>query len=225
MILILLAILIIFLAQYADRYTGSHESAADVQLAEISAVIKKYKSNLRSHDAIYARPEFSEQNLWGLPTPREITQIAKFITAHSDRVVSFGAGRGLWEALLSVKTSIPIIAIDSYPHQAHPDKPLPMFYDVQIGDANNDDDFARIVGDNPFNTVFASWPALHSPGLTMFLRAHKPKYLIYVGESRDGCTGDDSLFDLLDTSEKIKTFDHVAWGGMFDYCAVYKLNL
>jgi hypothetical protein len=73
--------------------------------------------------------------------------------------------------------------------------------------------------------VFMAWPPYANEMAYKVANAMKVgKYLIYVGESHGGCTGDDNFFNLL-----YKNFEEVdddinipSWDGIYDNAVVYK---
>lgn len=160
-----------------------------------------------------------EYGLWSFPTEKTISDLAKFINKNSTGVLSVGAGRGLWEVLLSRKSKVPIIAVDKTISAKG------TFYPVEQYDITSEE-FQRYcdrLTPRP-NVVFSAWPDYNNDSLTKFLMAYKPEYLIYVGEGENGCTGDESLHHLLSQSELVKKVDYPRWGRMYDDCKIFRLK-
>ena len=72
--------------------------------------------------------------------------------------------------------------------------------------------------------VFMAWPPYDTPmAHETAISMEVGKYLIYVGESWGGCTGNDDFFmELRDNFEEITDLMIPTWSGINDYCTVYK---
>jgi hypothetical protein len=77
-------------------------------------------------------------------------------------------------------------------------------------------------------TCFLSWPEYQSSHTVNALKArHEPfPYLVYIGEGRDGCTGNDDLHDYLDAKYSLLKDIYIpTWGGCMathDWVQIFK---
>lgn len=76
------------------------------------------------------------------------------------------------------------------------------------------------------DAVFMSWPPYDTPdaynALTAII-ASKVQYFIYCGEYEDGCTADDSFFELLKRAfDQLEFMIHGKKYGIYDSIAIYK---
>jgi len=76
----------------------------------------------------------------------------------------------------------------------------------------------------PDRNIFMAWPPYDHPMAHEVVKEMSVgNYLIYVGEGRGGCTGDDEFFDkLYKDFEEIGVIDMISWRGIYDNCVVYK---
>lgn len=162
-----------------------------------------------------------KKRIYGLPNEKTVEQIADFINKNATAVISIGAGTGVWEKLISEKTSINIYAVDKNP-------PTDLYYKVEKMEVPSND-FTDYVKNKNINTVFSSWPDFESSMVTdaidTLVGAGNPvKYLIYIGEDEGGYTGDDKLFSLLKKSKVVEkiTYDNKDQA-LGDSCTIYEL--
>ncbi len=192
---------------------------------KLQRIISHYDKFSKSHSLQFQRENINQRVelhrkhfIWGYPAPATVKQLAKFINNKSAGVISIGAGSGAWECLLSHDINKPLYAIDNKPHES-------VFMHVDKIDVNSDE-FDEYVGakNTTIDTLFTCWPDLDSDMVVTAAEKIKPKYIIYIGENRGGCTGSDKMFDMFDKMKKIKTVSYRQWGGMFDECVIYETD-
>lgn len=71
--------------------------------------------------------------------------------------------------------------------------------------------------------LLLSWVDLWSNSGTTILNKFKGQYLIWVGEGKGGCCGDDTIHQIMEQDWKIlKHFDYQKFPGLNDFARVYK---
>jgi hypothetical protein len=124
---------------------------------------------------------------WAVPTNRAIGRLARL-----GPLVEIGAGNGYWASLIEAAGG-DIIAFDKAPtHQranAYCDKGS--YFDVQKGGP-------EVLLNMRERILFLCWPPAGVRMASTCLKAFLGDQLVYVGEERSGCTGDDAFFDLLE---------------------------
>ncbi len=92
----------------------------------------------------------------------------------------------------------------------------PVFADVRPGDAS-------VAGRHPDRVLLLCWPPYDDPMARDALSAYGGDLVVYVGEPRGGCSGDDAFFDLLDRDWTLEHLHVPArWEGAYDDVAVYR---
>lgn len=141
-------------------------------------------------------------------------------------VMEFGAGTGYWAWLLS-QTGVEVMAFDLLP----PGTP-----ETQNGYHFEKTFFEVYPGDGPlfmeacsFCNEFAlmlCWPDYNTSFAHDTLKAYQEsggETLIYVGEDEQGCTADDSFFELLDKEWSLdQMVDIPQWSTIRDYLGIYR---
>lgn len=149
---------------------------------------------------------------YSIPTEKAIKRVAMFAP-----ICDLGAGKGYWSLMLR-RTGIEVEAYDLNPikegHNPYYNKEEEVFFTIKKCDT----DF--IPSKN--YTLFLSWPPYNNPMATDYIKKYKGDYVIYIGESYGGCTGDDELFSLLGSqwyTEEIIYIPQIP--GMRDYLTIY----
>jgi hypothetical protein len=153
---------------------------------------------------------------WAIPDETVIRKIAD-----SGPLVEIGAGTGYWAKLLS-EAGADIVAYDIALQPGFDDfaqTNTGSHFNVLPGGANN----MSAHGDR---TLFLCCPPYTSPMAQESLALHATAggtRLVYVGESRGGCTADDAFFDLLDREYKhFELYSIPRWSGTHDYAWFYE---
>ena len=130
---------------------------------------------------------------WGIPTPKIIYDICKFV--ETDDILEIGAGTGLWAKLLNLR-GINIIATDIGESGEYYNYNK-TFYPIDI--INGVDAIKKY---KDYNVLLICWPPMNSIAYDC-LNKFTGNKLIYIGEPKFGCTADDDFFELLDQEWKL----------------------
>lgn len=153
------------------------------------------------------RDEFVRKYSWSIPTHEAVKEVSQFI---DDPVLSVGAGRGLWEYLLSLETSYPIKAID----KKVPDK---TYYPVEEISIQNFHE--------KYPILFTSWAPYCEGMASVAVLRQKPKRIIYIGEEPGGCVAEDHFFVLSEVYYKVtKEIFIPCWVGIHDRIVIFDRN-
>lgn len=158
--------------------------------------------------AIRARHELVMSHSWAVPTDEALEAIAR----HSPRgVVEIGAGTGYWTGLLRER-GVDVVAYDVEPH--HNAQADAEWSDVAVGNHLN-------VLKHPERSLLLCWPPYNSPMAAMALRRYKGGVVLYIGESRGGCNGDEDFHEMLESWEEIEYVALPQWPGIHDGLHIY----
>jgi hypothetical protein len=162
------------------------------------------------------REEFRIGVSWHIPTQSLIETIKNY-----SPIVSVGCGFGYTEKLAE-KEGADIVLTDILPDLenkwCHNKK-----IDFPVGVLKMDGEEA--VKNFKDRNVFMAWPPYNNKMAYQVAKAMKVgRYLIYVGESHGGCTGDDNFFTLLHSKfEEVENEAFVpSWSGIYDNVVIYK---
>jgi hypothetical protein len=122
------------------------------------------------------RQSLVEEYGWAIPSEEALIYLAEF-----DELLSVGAGRAYWEHLLEQR-GVDIRATDIIP-------PEETWTTVEQENVYNIDPT-----DVPILTI---WPPLGGDVAATVARKGAPQ-IVYIGESRGGCTASDEFFDLVE---------------------------
>jgi len=176
---------------------------------------------------------------WSIPTPAAIVAIAN----HSP-ILEIGAGSGYWAYLLR-KHGADVLAYDRKPYRLYPDAAwhhTPAWTGVTEGRARKAKKF-------PERSLMLCWPPqkhhLREPVFRLnldprtnpmppamaqerlaydALTAYRGETVIYIGQTRGGCTATDEFFDVLDRDWTLVTrLPLPGWNdnGGTDYLSIY----
>lgn len=127
------------------------------------------------------RQRLVEEYAWAVPTKRAIEYIAEF-----GNIIEVGAGNGYWASLIDgAGGTVEATDIDPPSETYH-----------HIRELSADDVRSRYM-DEIERSVLLVWPP-HGEGVAKTIVNGSPNNLLYVGEPRGGCTGDEAFFDALD---------------------------
>jgi len=167
-----------------------------------------------SSETYKLREEFRVKTSWHIPTQSLLDEMKKY-----EPLVSVGSGHAYTEALAQ-KQGINIIATDIQPNQFN------NWCNGNIYYTTVEKLTARKAVLKYFDrNVFMAWPPYSHPLATQAAKNMKSgKFIIYVGETRGGITGDENFFYLLTKYFKqIKTSAKVdSWFGTHDSVHVYQ---
>lgn len=157
----------------------------------------------------HQRTDLVTRYSWSIPDDEAIG-----IVAVLPDIVDMGAGTGYWASLItaaggSIRCYDLFLGKDNhYQHrlQYHPIEAR----GVEILRTKN------------FQTLFLSWPPYDMDFGFQCIRSFRGKYLVYVGESEGGCTGNDKMFRLIDKKwNPIREIQLTQWEGIHDSLTIY----
>lgn len=147
---------------------------------------------------------------WAIPDQRALELIAE----HSP-ILEVGGGSGYWAFLLR-DIGADVITTDKHPPDDGTNTYGHKFSFVDVRQATPD-----IAGEYPERALMLCWPPYSETVAYEALRAYEGDTLIYIGESRGGCTACDRFFDLLANEWKIESSHSIPqWDGLHDWLTV-----
>jgi len=180
----------------------------------------------REHEDGYSlRQKLVSRFAWAIPTNSAINGIAaKLASMKVKTLVSIGAGTGYWESLISKSPYKPsncaVVAYDLNPpigdEKCNPYRHVQQFMCVDPGGPEK----AAEHGED--SALFLSWPPYDDPMAAECLKNFVGKMVVFVGEGRGGCTGDDKFHKILkERWKEVAWVDIPRWYGINDYVNVY----
>lgn len=167
------------------------------------------------------RWEFIEQYSFAVPSRESIKKIAKFVG--TDSILEIGAGSGLWSYLIS-QEGISVTSVDDYSWNKKQQVPgkdnilIGYYYPIK---KSNGTKAVKKFADH--NVLLLCWPPYHNNMAANALKAFSGTKVIYIGEGRGGCTGNDEFHRLLEVD--LKQVDHCRipqWPGIHDSVWFYQ---
>lgn len=138
-------------------------------------------------------------NEFGWAIPNE--EVLSYISAAFGEISEVGAGEGYWASLLA-KRDVDVHAFDPETNKT--------WYDVRRASLDSVENW---VTDNPTLLI---WPPAND-GLAVDVLDAQPSHLLYVGETRGGCTANDEFFDrLTDEYEPVHKVELPSYVGVDD---------
>jgi len=155
----------------------------------------------------YLRSEYVERFGWAIPSDYALQRIADFAP-----IIEMGAGRGFWAACLEAER-VNIVSYDI-------DPPVNAWVDIKEGTP-------EILADYPHRSLLMVWPPYEThPGAAMSYEAlenYKGEHVLYIGESKLGCTGTDEFHDRLEEEfDEIEWVKIPLWYGLNDSLFIYR---
>jgi hypothetical protein len=160
------------------------------------------------------REDFRSGTSWHIPTKELVDSLVEY-----SPIVSVGSGFAYTESL-AVKEGADIVATDLSPNKKNTWCRDGEFY-CGVEKIKADEAVKKYKDRN----VFMAWPPYDNPMAAEVANAMDTgKYLIFVGESYGGCTGDDNFFELLSEKFEVVNYDIPIpnWPGIRDECVIYK---
>jgi hypothetical protein len=170
-------------------------------------------------DAIRAVSDYDHHSLremtikrygFSIPTVESV----KLIVSYSP-LVEVGAGSGYWAKLLK-NAGADIVATDIGKQSDY----SKLWMGAQVEQMSADDAVLKW----PERNVFVSWPSYDLPWAGEMAAKIRPgKVLVYIGESRGGCTADDGFFKLLEEGfDEVDSMGLPTWFGIHDSLSIYR---
>lgn len=155
-----------------------------------------YKNILTTQDQ---RSFFFNTISWSIPTKQNINDIIKFIRSNEcPYILEIGSGLGLWASILKNTTDIKVNATDDFSWYKDKEK----MFCTEIENINYTDAIYKYNDEN--SCLFLCWPPPDNDLAAYCLKNFKGKYLIYIGQPRNGQTANSAFFDMLKICEQIK---------------------
>jgi len=161
------------------------------------------------------RERLKEKYSYAIPNAEAIKVIC-----HHSPIMEIGSGTGYWSNLISQEGG-EIIAIEHAEESKGYFKPenIGKHHPVKIIEKHNDE----ILSVPDLFTLFICWPPYDTSMAYKYLKAYKGNTFIYIGESRGGCTANESFFNLLDQKWCLeRTVSIPQFPSIHDYLAVYR---
>lgn len=155
---------------------------------------------------------------WAIPDEEGCKTIAKY-----GPVVEVGSGSGYWAYCLAQ------FGCDVATHDIAPvDEGQNVYHRVKRGAQSwypvtqvQADDFSYL--DVPERSLMLCWPCYDEPVAVNALRAYTGDTLIYIGEGRGGCTGDDEFHEVLAREwTEVETVFIPSWPYISDMLKIYR---
>lgn len=132
-------------------------------------------------------------------------------------ILDLGAGSG-YNAYLLTQAGADVLAIDNFDWHNHHKPWEKMWFDITKGDVKD-------VAKYPDKTLFMSWPNYLETMAYDALKVFKGKIIIYIGESKNGCTANHDFFDEIEDEskyEEVEMIDIPVWYGIHDHIRIYR---
>ena len=136
------------------------------------------------------RDSYTEFLSWSIIDRDTMTKISEFIG--DKKALEIGAGNALITTILRLLSpSIDITVTDNFSsHTSEPDKCFTRVEEFDSDEAIREFTESQI--------LILIWPPSHTKMSSNALRKFKGKYVIYIGEDEDGCTGDKGFHKILE---------------------------
>ena len=171
---------------------------------------------------------FCARYAFAIADPASVAFVAEYLHPHA---IEIGAGNGYWAWQLS-QCGVDILAYDIAPvdqmwensyfspidqeTRAHLGILTQTWHPVQQGGP-------KMVREHPDHTLFLCWPVRNTNMASQCLQYYQGKRLVYIGEYRNGTTGDDLFFDMLENEwQQIARHDIAQWDGAHDDITIYE---
>lgn len=169
-----------------------------------------------------ARKRFTRNYAWALPSYKAIRSIVSF--AAGELITEIGAGKGYWASLISkshgnIRCFDLSSVVTDYFYSEGDSKRVSPFYPVEF--KNSYDEVLNSARES--NILFFCWPEWGKDWAAKYVKAINPQKIIYIGEYRGGCTGNDELFDILEEKYALKEIISIPrWDWVNDFLGLYE---
>ena len=161
---------------------------------------------------IQARSELVKRFAWSIPNREALSAIAS-----RGPVVEIGAGAGYWAYCLS-QLGTDVVAYDIAPAGVSDNEYTTSvsWFEVSYGGPGR-------AAEHPDRTLLLCWPPYDDPFAADGLAHFKGDRVVFIGEGRGGCTGDDRFFATLEHEfTKVKSIAIPTWVGVHDSVSIYQ---
>lgn len=190
---------------------SEHNSSLEQSMKSITKSNTPFDRKLRLE--YQKRSPFTSFMAWAVPSPEAIVVIQQFVG--STPILEIGSGRGLWAHLLQLN-QISVIPTDKTPRQM-------TFTQIEPIEATS----AVEKYLQPGGCLMICWPDHLSSYATEAVKRGLENGLldkvIYIGEPRDGCTGDDEFHNILHQHFiRVQQVAIPRWWGIHDTLNLYQ---
>ena len=177
------------------------------------SMMKKMRELDNIGDIYGRREKFRVGTSWHVPTQELITKLLEY-----GPIVSVGSGFGYTESIAIVQGA-DIIATDIRPNKKNGWCRDGKFH-CEVEELNASEAVKKYHDRN----VFMAWPPYDNPmAHEVITNMKEGTYLIYIGETDGGGTGDHNFFEALYSDfEECDYFSIPKWAGINDACWIYK---
>jgi len=159
------------------------------------------------------REQLRRKYAYAIPTEEALAFVAA-----GGPLVEMGAGTGYWAALLTARGA-DIIAYDQSP----PGKTNNIWHKGATTWSDVHEGGPKVLAQHANRTLLLCWPPYESNFALETLRAYRGKQLIYIGESRHGCTANADFFNRLEQEwERTDMRGLPTWEGLHDFVSSWR---
>jgi len=152
------------------------------------------------------RKHLVEEYSWAIPTKDVIQYCAQF-----DELLEIAAGNGYWASLVQEMGG------DIQPTDKSP--PEDTYTEVE------ENSWQNLMPEIRERPVLMVWPP-YDEGVAAGVARQSPNHILYVGESRGGCTGEDEFFDIVEEQYGlVGKLDIPSYTGIHDNFFHYARNI
>ena len=135
-------------------------------------------------------------------------------------ILEAGAGTGYWAEVLR-RQGIDVLAIDNLSGKYSFWLDAAIAFEPYNGTQILNTDAIKEIPKHLERSLFLCWPDYHVSFAYDCVQAFTGKFICYVGEPYNGCTGDKAFHDLLESDfDFIHSIDIPQWWGLHDYLQV-----
>ena len=164
------------------------------------------KDTFRGQQWFGERSNLVKEYSWAVPTEDVIRYCAQF-----DDLLEIGAGNGYWASLIEEMSG------DVQPTDQSPPEDTYTEVKQQI--------WQNLIPEIQERPVLMVWPP-YNEGVAAGVARHSPNHILYVGESRGGCTGEDEFFDIVEEQYGlVGKLDIPSYTGIHDNFFHYARNI
>lgn len=169
-----------------------------------------YLDEIKASRGTANRLELARKYAWAIPNTDVIKAMVKF----SPSYVEIGAGTGYWARLLAEAGA----TVRAYDNNSWGMSKGVLWYPVERGSSKS-------AAKHPESALLLIWPPYKKrmgvDAVAAYLRAGGEK-VVYVGEDRYGCTGDQAMHDLLDAEFERTDYKLIpTWEGVHDFAQFF----
>lgn len=158
------------------------------------------------------RQDLVERYSWAVPNKR----VLQYMSSFQGPVYEIGAGNGYWANLLEQR-GVDVTAVDQSPPAAD----TLQWTDVgeqYISQETSHSDFGQQLRDS---VVLMVWPP-YGRNMAYHVARCEPAHILYVGETRGGCTANSKFFDTIESKYgAVETIPIPSYEGIHDNCYHY----